>query len=78
MSRPKARLATANEKVVYKADVAAREEKIVQASQVGRSAEDSASKNAGAAPIVEEVTDTVTYAESAKTETGKTTAHTAS
>ena len=52
-------------------------EKIVQASQVNESAEDSASKNAGAAPIVEEVTDTVTYAESAKTETGKTTTYTA-
>lgn len=68
---------TVNEKVVYKADVAAVKEKIVQASQVNESAEDSASKNAGAAPIVEEVTDTVTYAESAKTETGKTTTYTA-
>ena len=52
-------------------------EKIVQASQVNESAEDSAVSNAGAAPIVEEVTDTVTYAESAKTETGKTTTYTA-
>ena len=57
--------------------MAAVKEKIVQASQVNESAEDSASKNAGAAPIVEEVTDTVTYAESAKTETGKTTTYTA-
>ena len=74
---PESKTVTVNEKVVYKADVAAVKEKIVQASQVNESAEDSASKNAGAAPIVEEVTDTVTYAESAKTETGKTTTYTA-
>ena len=74
---PENKTVTVNEKVVYKADVAAVKEKIVQASQVNESAEDSASKNAGAAPIVEEVTDTVTYAESAKTETGKTTTYTA-
>ena len=74
---PESKTVTVNEKVVYKADVAAVKEKIVQASQVNESAEDSASKNAGAAPIAEEVTDTVTYAESAKTETGKTTTYTA-
>ena len=74
---PESKTVTVNEKVVYTADVAAVKEKIVQASQVNESAEDSASKNAGAAPIVEEVTDTVTYAESAKTETGKTTTYTA-
>ena len=74
---PESKTVTVNEKVIYKADVAAVKEKIVQASQVNESAEDSASKNAGAAPIAEEVTDTVTYAESAKTETGKTTTYTA-
>ena len=74
---PESKTVTVNEKVVYKADVAAVKEKIVQASQVNESAEDSASKNAGSAPIAEEVTDTVTYAESAKTETGKTTTYTA-
>lgn len=74
---PESKTVTVNEKVVYKADVAAVKEKIVQASQVNESAEDSATKNAGAAPIAEEVTDTVTYAESAKTETGKTTTYTA-
>lgn len=74
---PESKTVTVNEKVVYKADVAAVKEKIVQASQVNESAEDSASKNAGAAPIAEEVTDTVSYAESAKTETGKTTTYTA-
>ena len=74
---PESKTVTVNEKVVYKADVAAVKEKIVQASQVNESAEDSASKNAGAAPIAEEVIDTVTYAESAKTETGKTTTYTA-
>ena len=74
---PESKTVTVNEKVVYKAEVAAVKEKIVQASQVNESAEDSASKNAGAAPIAEEVTDTVTYAESAKTETGKTTTYTA-
>lgn len=74
---PEAKDVTVNKKVVYKADVAAVKEKIVQASQINESAEDSATKNAGSAPIAEEVTDTVTYAESAKTETGKTTTYTA-
>lgn len=74
---PESKTVTVNEKVVYKADVAAVKEKIVQASQVNESAEDSATKNAGAAPIAEEVTDTVTYAESAQTETGKKVTYTA-
>lgn len=74
---PEAKTVTVNEKVVYKADVKAVQKKIVQASQVNESAEDSATKNAGAAPIAEEVTDTVTYAESDKTETGKSTTYTA-
>ena len=38
---------------------------------------DSGVSNAGSAPIVEEVTDTVTYAESDKTETGTKTTYTA-
>ena len=74
---PEEKTVTVSEKVVYKADVAAVKKKIVQASQVNESAEDSASKNAGAAPIAEEVTDTVAYADSAKTETGRTTTYTA-
>ena len=40
---PESKTVTVNEKVVYKADVAAVKEKIVQASQVNESAEDSAS-----------------------------------
>ena len=74
---PEAQAVTVKEKVVYKADVQAVKEKIVQASQVNESAEDSGVSNAGSAPIANEVTDTVTYAESAKTETGKTTTYTA-
>ena len=68
---------TVKEKVVYKADVKAVKEKIVQASQVNESAEDSGVSNAGSAPIVNEVTDTVTYADSARTETGSRTSYTA-
>ena len=74
---PEAQTVTVKEKVVYKADVQAVKEKIVQASQVNESAEDSGVSNAGSAPIVEEVTDTVTYAESDKTETGTKTTYTA-
>ena len=74
---PEAQSVTVKEKVVYKADVAAVKEKIVQASQVNESAEDSGVNNAGSAPIANEVTDTVTYAESEKTETGSKTTYTA-
>lgn len=74
---PEAQSVTVKEKVVYKADVAAVKEKIVQASQVNESAEDSGVSNAGSAPIANEVTDTVTYAESEKTETGSKTTYTA-
>ena len=74
---PEAQAVTVKEKVVYKADVQAVKEKIVQASQVNESAEDSGVSNAGSAPIVNEVTDTVTYADSAKTETGSKTSYTA-
>ena len=74
---PEAQTVTVKEKVVYKADVKAVKEKIVQASQVNESAEDSGVSNAGSAPIANEVTDTVTYADSAKTETGSKTSYTA-
>ena len=74
---PEAQTVTVKEKVVYKADVKAVKEKIVQASQVNESAEDSGVGNAGSAPIANEVTDTVTYADSAKTETGSQTTYTA-
>lgn len=74
---PEAQTVTVKEKVVYKADVAAVKEKIVQASQVNESAEDSGVSNAGSAPIANEVTDTVAYADSAKTETGTKTTYTA-
>lgn len=74
---PESTTVTVQEKVVYKADVEAVREKIVQASEVNESAEDSAVNTAGAAPIAEEVTDTVQYAESDKQETGKTTTYTA-
>ena len=74
---PDAEAVTVKEKVVYKADVQAVKEKIVQASQVNESAEDSGVSNAGSAPIAEEVTDTVTYAESAQTEIGTKTTYTA-
>ena len=73
---PESKTVTVNGKVVDKADVAAVKEKIVQASQVNESAEDSGVSNAGSAPIVNEVTDTVTYADSAKTETGSKTSYT--
>ena len=76
-TQPEAQTVTVKEKVVYKADVKAVKEKIVQASQVNESAEDSGISNAGSAPIVNEVTDTVTYADSAKTETGSKTSYTA-
>ena len=76
-TQPEAQTVTVKEKVVYKADVKAVKEKIVQASQVNESAEDSGVSNAGSAPIVNEVTDTVTYADSAKTETGSRTCYTA-
>ena len=76
-TQPEAQTVTVKEKVVYKADVKAVKEKIVQASQVNESAEDSGVSNAGSAPIVNEVTDTVTYADSARTETGSKTSYTA-
>ena len=74
---PEAQTVTVKEKVVYKADVKAVKEKIVQASQVNESAEDSGVSNAGSAPIANEVTDTVTYADSARTEVGSKTTYTA-
>ena len=76
-TQPEAQTVTVKEKVVNKADDKAVKDKIVQASQVNESAEDSGVSNAGSAPIVNEVTDTVTYADSAKTETGSKTSYTA-
>ena len=74
---PESTTVTVAEKVVYKADVNAVKDKIMQSSQVNESAEDSAVNTAGAAPIAEEVTDTVQYADSAKEEKGRTTVYTA-
>lgn len=74
---PERTTVTVEEKVVYKADVEAVKDKIVQASEVNESAEDSAVNTAGAAPIVNEVTDTVQYAESSTESTGTTTTYTA-
>ena len=74
---PESTTVTVAEKVVYKADVNAVKDKIMQSSQVNESTEDSAVNTAGAAPIAEEVTDTVQYADSAKEEKGRTTVYTA-
>ena len=74
---PESTTVTVAEKVVYKADVNAVKDKIMQSIQVNESAEDSAVNTAGAAPIAEEVTDTVQYADSAKEEKGRTTVYTA-
>ncbi len=74
---PESATVTVEEKVVYKADVDAVKDKILQSSQVNESAEDSAVNTAGSAPIAEEVTDTVQYAESSKEEKGRVTTYTA-
>ena len=68
---------TVEEKVIYKADVEAVKDKIVQSSQINESAEDSAVNTAGSAPIANEVTDTVQYAESSKEEAGRKVTYTA-
>ena len=67
---PDAQTVTVKEKVVYKADVAAVKDKIVQASQVNEKKEDSGASSGGSAPIAEEVTDTVAYAESSRESVG--------
>ena len=67
---PAAQTVTVKEKVVYKADVAAVKDKIVQASQVNEKKEDSGASSGGSAPIAEEVTDTVAYAESSRESVG--------
>lgn len=74
---PESATVTVEEKVVYKADVDAVKDKILQSSQVNESTEDSAVNTAGSAPIAEEVTDTVQYAESSKEEKGRVTTYTA-
>ena len=62
------------ERVNYQADIDAVKDKIMQADQVNESTEDSA---VSAAPIADEVVDTVQYAESSKEEKGRTTVYTA-
>ena len=74
---PDAQTVTVKEKVVYKADIAAVKDKIVQSTQVNESQEDSAFGDGGGAPIAEEITDTVTYAESSAKEIGTKTTYTA-
>ncbi len=63
-------------KVEYKADVEAVKEKIKQSSEVNESTEDAGFVTGGAAPIEDEVTDTVAYAESTQVETGRQTVYT--
>lgn len=74
---PEAQTVTVKEKVVYKADIAAVKDKIVQSTQVNESQEDSAYGEGGGAPIAEEITDTVTYVESSAKEIGTKTTYTA-
>ena len=74
---PESTTVTVEEKVIYKADVEAVKDKIVQSSQINESAEDSAVNTAGSAPIANEVTDTVQYAESSKEEAGRKVTYTA-
>ena len=71
---PEASTVEVQEKVVYKADVEAVKEKIKQASEVNESAEDS---GGAAAPIAQEVVDTVQYAESSQQEGERKTVYTA-
>ena len=59
---PEQQTVTVKEKVIYKADTKAVKEKIVQASQVSESAEDSNYGNANV--VAEQLKDTVRYAES--------------
>lgn len=73
---PAPQTVTVSEKVEYKADVEAVQEKIVQATEVVESQEDS-SYGGGAAPIANEVSDTVTYAQSSTAEAGSTIVYTA-
>lgn len=74
---PESTTVTVEEKVIYKADLEAVKDKIVQSSQINESAEDSAVNTAGSAPIANEVTDTVQYAESSKEEAGRKVTYTA-
>ena len=77
-SAPESQTVTVKEKVVYKADIEAVEDKIVQANQINESQEDSSYGSSGGAPIAEEVTDTVPFAESATEEQPGETVYTAS
>ena len=73
---PEAQTVEVKEKVVYKVDVEAVQDEIVQANQVNESQEDSSYGTGGGAPIAEEVTDTVAYAESKAEEVGTETYYT--
>ena len=75
-SAPEAQTVEVKEKVVYKVDVEAVQDEIVQANQVNESQEDSSYGTGGGAPIAEEVTDTVAYAESKAEEVGTETYYT--
>ena len=70
---PAAQTVTVKEKVVYKADTEAVKKKIVQSNAVVESKEDSS--YGGGSVIANEVTDSVNYADSARTETGKKTTY---
>ena len=65
---------TLKKDAITEADIDAVKDKIMQADQVNESTEDSA---VSAAPIADEVVDTVQYAESSKEEKGRTTVYTA-
>ena len=66
---------TVLEKVEYKADVEAVKDKIVQATEVVESQEDSS--YGGDTVVEEQIVDTVSYADPSKVETGRTTVYTA-
>ena len=72
---PEAAQVKVNEKVEYKADVEAVKDKIVQATEVVESQEDSS--YGGGTTVAEEIVDTVTYADSSKVETSRVTVYTA-
>lgn len=74
---PEPQTVEVKEKVVYKVDVEAVKDEIVQASEINESQEDSSYGSSGGAPIAEEVTDTVAYADSKSEEVGTETYYTA-
>ena len=66
---------TVHEKIEYKADIEAVQDKIVQAEEVVESEEDSS--YGGGTVVEDEIVDTVAYAESSKVEIGRRTVYTA-